>query len=227
MQFRQFHSIRVSPLIYLSISNGTSCHPTISGQTKNRPPLKHLHSTLYIHLTQSVNRFLTVSIQLHTDYPILTLSSTLLYTLLFACGPKQPAVQNASEPAPTVPEPQQSQPAEDRTEEDPTANIPVGAPLGSLDKSIIDAKVKEVLPDVKACYNEGLTTQPDLTGRVVIKMVIGKDGMVSSAESNPEKTTLDSAEVLDCIARKVAQLEFPPPNGGGIVIVHYPFAFSQ
>lgn len=163
---------------------------------------------------------------------MLTLSSTLLYTLLFACGPKQPAVQNAAESPPAAPEPQQPQIAEettpkDSTTEDPTANIPVGAPLGSLDKSIIDAKVREVLPDVKTCYNEGLTAQPDLTGKVVIKMVIGKDGRVSSAEANPEKTTLDSAEVIDCVSGKIAQLEFPPPKGGGIVIVVYPFAFAQ
>ena len=192
----------------------------------------HTLSILDIHLTQSVHLFPTVSIQPHTEPLMLTLSSTLLYTLLFACGPKQPAVQNSAEPVPAVPEPQPPQPAEESkpeksTTEDPTANIPVGAPMGSLDKSIIDAKVREVLPDVKTCYNDGLVTQPDLTGRVVIKMVIGKDGMVSSAESDPEQTTLDSTKVIDCVSGKIAQLEFPPPKGGGIVIVVYPFAFAQ
>ena len=58
-------------------------------------------------------------------------------------------------------------------------------------------------------------------------MVIGKDGMVSSAESDPEKTTLDSTEVIDCVTETIAQLEFPPPKGDGIVIVVYPFAFAQ
>ena len=58
-------------------------------------------------------------------------------------------------------------------------------------------------------------------------MVIGKDGMVSSAEANPEKTTLDSTEVIDCITENIAKIEFPPPKGGGIVIVSYPFAFIQ
>ena len=157
-------------------------------------------------------------------------SSTLLYALLFACGPKQPAVQNAAEQTPADPESQQTAEEttpEDSTTEDPTANIPVGAPMGSLDKSIIDGKVREILPDVKTCYDEGLVAQPDLTGRVVIEMVIGKDGMVSSAKSDPEKTTLDSTEVIDCVSEKIAQLEFPPPKGGGIVIVVYPFAFAQ
>ena len=160
------------------------------------------------------------------------LSSSLVSMLLFACGPKQPAVQNATEPVPAEPVSEQPQPAEettpeDSTTEDPTANIPVGAPMGSLDKSIIDAKVKEVLPGVKECYNQGLVTQPDLTGKVVIKIVIGKDGTVSSAESVSEKTTLNSTEVVDCVAGKISKVEFPSPKGGGIVIVHYPFVFAQ
>mgnify|MGYP001423548338 CR=1 FL=1 len=159
---------------------------------------------------------------------MLTLSSTLFYTLLFACGPKQPTVQAAAEPAaePSVAV-TEAPPAESPAAEDTTDKPPLGPVMGSLEKSIIDAKVKEVLPDVKACYDEGVANQPDLTGKVVIKMVIGKDGRVSSAESNPERTTLDSGEVIDCIAGKVAQLEFPPPEGGGIVIVHYPFALIQ
>ena len=99
--------------------------------------------------------------------------------------------------------------------------------MGSLDRSIISGKVKEVLSDIKTCYDEGLAEQPDLTGRVVVEMVIGKDGMVSSAESDPEKTTLDSTEVIDCVTGTIAQLEFPPPEGDGIVIVVYPFAFAQ
>ena len=150
-------------------------------------------------------------------------SSTLLCTLLFACGPKQPAVQAVPEPAVTEAPPAADTPSAEET----PVKAPVGPVMGSLDKAVIDAKVKEVLPEVKVCYNEGLANQPDLTGKVVIKMVIGKDGTVSSAESAPEKTTLDSAEVIDCITSKIAQLEFPPPKGGGIVIVHYPFAFSQ
>ena len=152
-----------------------------------------------------------------------TLSSTLMYALLFACGPKQPAVQAVPEAAPAPAEPPS---AEDTPAAETPAETPVGPVMGSLEKSIIDAKVKEILPDVKVCYNEGLANQPDLTGKVVIKMVIGKDGTVSSAESDPD-TTLDSAEVIECITSKIAQLEFPSPKGGGIVIVHYPFVFSQ
>ena len=153
---------------------------------------------------------------------MLTLSSTLLYTLLFACGPKQPTVQATPEPAVAKPAVAEAPPAEDTTDKPP-----VGPVMGSLDKSIIDAKVKEVLPDVKACYDEGVANQPDLTGKVVIKMVIGKDGTVSSAEANPERTTLDSAEVIECITAQITQVKFPEPNGGGIVIVHYPFALIQ
>lgn len=149
-------------------------------------------------------------------------SSTLLCALLFACGSKSSTDQDTAEP-PADQESQESQPAEDPVAEDSIAK----PKMGSLDRSIISAKVKEVLPDIKTCHNEGLVAQPDLTGRVVIKMVIGKDGVVSSAESDPEKTTLDSTEVIDCVTEAIAQLEFPPPEGDGIVIVHYPFAFAQ
>ena len=146
-------------------------------------------------------------------------SSTLMCALLFACGSKSTTAQDTAEP-PANPE---SQPAEDPVAEDAIAT----PTMGSLDRSIISGKVKEVLSDIKTCYDEGLAEQPDLTGRVVVEMVIGKDGMVSSAESDPEKTTLDSTEVIDCVTGTIAQLEFPPPEGDGIVIVVYPFAFAQ
>ena len=156
-------------------------------------------------------------------------SSIVLCCALIACSPKQSSVHSGAEPTPIVSEPEQSQTEEDTNIEETLNENPnpsIGSPLGSLDKSIIDDKIKEVLPDVKACYSEGLIAKPDLTGRVVIKMVIGKDGVVSSAESNPEKTSLDSPEVVECITSTVKQLVFPPPNGG-VVIVSYPFALIQ
>ena len=149
-------------------------------------------------------------------------SSTLLCALLFACGSKSTTVHDTAEP-PADQESQESQPAEDPVAEDSIAK----PRMGSLDSSIISAKVKELLPDIRTCHNEGLAAQPDLTGRLVIEMVIGKDGMVSSVESDPEKTTLDSTEVIDCVIEAIAQLEFPPPEGDGIVIVVYPFLFAQ
>lgn len=148
-----------------------------------------------------------------------TLSSTLLYALLFACGSKKPAVQTVSKPEPAITEPQST--------EDSQAQKPIGPVLGFLDKSLIDERIKEHYPKIQACFEEGYAIKPDLNGDVVIKVVIGKDGTVSSAESNPERTNLNSPEVIQCIAEQMAQIEFPAPKGGGIVIIHYPFSFSQ
>ena len=153
-----------------------------------------------------------------------TLSSTVIYAFLFACSPKQPVVQATPE---SVPEPLETPSAEETPAEDTPANVPVGPVMGSLEKSVVDATVKEALPEIKTCYQEALSEHPELTGRVIVKIVIGKDGTVSSAALKPEKTTLDSDPVIECVLEKVKFIEFPPPKGGGIVIITYPFSFAQ
>ncbi len=97
--------------------------------------------------------------------------------------------------------------------------------LGALSSSDISDVVRDNTPMIKACYEEGLAIDPELAGRVDIKIVIGSTGAVTQGEVN--ESTLDSLDVEDCILDVMTGLQFPEPEGGGIVIVTYPFVLAS
>jgi len=97
--------------------------------------------------------------------------------------------------------------------------------LGALSSSDISDVVRENTSSIKACYEAGLAIDPELSGRVEIKIVIGSTGAVTQGEVN--ESTLDSLDVEDCILDVMTSLEFPEPEGGGIVIVTYPFVLAS
>ena len=96
--------------------------------------------------------------------------------------------------------------------------------LGALDKAVIDDVIRDDMDGIRSCYQKALTREPTLEGRLVTKFVIGADGWVERAELATDQIGDDA--LADCILDHVETLEFPPPTGGGIVIVRYPFVFS-
>jgi hypothetical protein len=96
---------------------------------------------------------------------------------------------------------------------------------GSLSKELIRRIVGQHLHEVRGCYEQALIGRPDLEGRVAIRFVISASGAVQMA-------VLDSSELADarvglCIAASVRRWTFPAPEGGGLVVVTYPFLLSQ
>jgi hypothetical protein len=103
----------------------------------------------------------------------------------------------------------------------------LGSPIliGSLDRAQVDDVVGMHLPSIRACYERALTDEgPHLAGQVDIKFVIEYDGTVSSADAI--RSTLASPTVESCVASRFYDMYFPPPTGGGIVLVTYPFVFE-
>ncbi len=95
--------------------------------------------------------------------------------------------------------------------------------LGALDKSLIDDVIRSNLNQFRYCYQRELNDHPELSGKIVVKFVIAKDGSVASAAI--KSSTMNDAEVEGCITGRFMRLQFPEPKGGGIVIVSYPFLF--
>jgi hypothetical protein len=102
------------------------------------------------------------------------------------------------------------------------ANAPVV--LGALERSSIDDVIKQHMGSYKSCYQSELGDNPTLSGKVMVKFVVAKDGSVTKAEI--KSTTLQNAAVESCLRDHAMQMQFPQPQGGGIVIVSYPFVFS-
>jgi hypothetical protein len=96
---------------------------------------------------------------------------------------------------------------------------------GSLSREAIRRVIQRHLNEVRFCYEQELTTRPDLSGRVQVKFVIAPSGAVHMADV--ETSSLGVARAESCIAQAVRRWSFPAPDGGGVVIVSYPFLLEQ
>ncbi len=90
---------------------------------------------------------------------------------------------------------------------------------GHIPAEVIQRIVRQNYGRFRQCYEMGLRTNPNLTGRVSARFVIGRDGAVTNA-SNGGGDLPDSA-VTSCVISAFYGLSFPAPDGG-IVTVTYP-----
>jgi TonB family protein len=96
---------------------------------------------------------------------------------------------------------------------------------GSLSKEVIRRIIHRHINEVRFCYEQELNQRPDLQGRVAVKFIIAPTGAVQTAAV--ESSTVGNAKVEGCIAAAVRRWTFPSPEGGGIVVVTYPFVLEQ
>lgn len=94
-----------------------------------------------------------------------------------------------------------------------------------LDKAIIRRIVRAHIGEIRRCYNQGLTRDPRLAGRVAVNFTVGGDGKVTRSEVTGD-STLGDAQVEQCIADAVLTWRFPRPKDDGNVIITYPFVLE-
>ncbi len=95
---------------------------------------------------------------------------------------------------------------------------------GSLSKEVIRRVIRRHINEVRFCYEQELNARPDLEGRVTVSFIISPTGAVQS--SAVAASTLGNQRVEGCIAGAVRRWGFPQPEGGGIVVVNYPFMLT-
>ncbi|HZJ55473.1 MAG TPA: adventurous gliding motility protein GltG [Myxococcaceae bacterium] len=96
---------------------------------------------------------------------------------------------------------------------------------GSMDPELIRRVVRSHHDQLKYCYDNALTKNPKLTGKVSVRWIITEGGTVAS--SNVVSSTTNTRELDQCIAGRVLTWIFPKPKGGGVAVVTYPFVFKQ
>jgi hypothetical protein len=96
---------------------------------------------------------------------------------------------------------------------------------GSMDPELIRRVVRSHHDQLKYCYDNALTKNPKLTGKVSVRWIITEGGTVAS--SNVVNSTTNTPELDRCIAGRVLTWIFPKPKGGGVAVVTYPFVFKQ
>jgi hypothetical protein len=93
---------------------------------------------------------------------------------------------------------------------------------GRLPSDVIQRIVRQNFGRFRNCYEIGLRTNPNLTGRVAARFVIGRDGAVSNVSAGGD---LPDAQVKSCVASAFYGLSFPTPENG-IVTVTYPIMLT-
>jgi hypothetical protein len=92
---------------------------------------------------------------------------------------------------------------------------------GGLDRSVIQATIAKYLSQVRACYEDGLRSNPGITGLVAMDFQINGTGKLNYARVG--KSSLGNSQVEGCIATRMMTWQFPKPLGGVAVKVNYPF----
>lgn len=95
---------------------------------------------------------------------------------------------------------------------------------GALDRDIVRRVVRAHINEVRHCYNQGLVRDPNLRGRVAVQFTIGSTGAVPV--SVVRESSLTDPKVGHCVAQAVKRWTFPKPQGGGNVVVTYPFLLA-
>jgi hypothetical protein len=93
-----------------------------------------------------------------------------------------------------------------------------------LPPHVIQGAVRSHYSALRACYEQGLARDPNLSGKLQVRFVISRTGAVSHLAAAPE-TSLPDADAVQCMLRVFEQMTFPEP-AGGIVTVVYPIQFQ-
>lgn len=96
--------------------------------------------------------------------------------------------------------------------------------LGALAKSQIDAVIRSNMDAIQRCYQQQVSQNPGLEGKLTVKFTITASGAVSGAHE--KSSTLPNDAVSACVVGVFDEMVFPEPRAGGVVIVSYPFVFQ-
>jgi hypothetical protein len=92
-------------------------------------------------------------------------------------------------------------------------------PSGRLEPEDIRRVVREHFQPLRQCYLTGLVTNAKLTGKLIARLVIDREGKVSHVADGG--SDIADEEVRTCALKTFYRLRFPRPQGG-IVTVNYP-----
>jgi hypothetical protein len=101
-----------------------------------------------------------------------------------------------------------------------------GEPIvdGSVAVADIGRVVRAHRNDLQACYDQGLSKDPELAGDLRITFAIASSGEVTS--STVAESSVANEAVPNCVAEAINGWTFPKPRDGGTVEVSYPFTLE-
>ncbi|MBO6933717.1 MAG: DUF2330 domain-containing protein [Deltaproteobacteria bacterium] len=94
-----------------------------------------------------------------------------------------------------------------------------------LAREVARRVIRRHINEVRFCYEQGLTREPDLAGRVVLQLEVTSEGRVRA--SSITESEIDDDQVKQCLAQAGRRWSFPQVDGGGTVTITHPFVFSK
>jgi hypothetical protein len=94
---------------------------------------------------------------------------------------------------------------------------------GRLPPEVIQRTVRQNFGRFRLCYQQGLTRNPNLQGRVAARFVIDRSGAVTNVSNGG--SDLPDSGVTSCVLSAFYGLSFPQPENG-IVTVVYPIVLA-
>jgi len=95
---------------------------------------------------------------------------------------------------------------------------------GKLPPEIVKRIVRANFPRFRACYQQGLKKDPDLSGTVSTSFVIDSTGAVDNVTLG--KGTMKDTQVAECVRGVFKTLSFPEPEAGKVKVT-YPIDFHN
>ncbi len=105
----------------------------------------------------------------------------------------------------------------------PSVRAGVTTVSGRLPSDVIQRIVRQNFGRFRMCYEQGLRTNPALSGRVAVRFAIDRQGHVASVGNSG--SDLPDSKVVSCVVSSFSGLSFPEPENG-IVTVVYPITFT-
>lgn len=107
----------------------------------------------------------------------------------------------------------------------PRGTVRLGSPAisGRLPREVVTRIMRQNLGRLRLCYAEGLARDPAITGRLSVRLLVDRDGVLTGI-SNGGSDVPDGA-VTTCVMNTFVGLSFPVPEAG-IVVVTQPIVFS-
>jgi hypothetical protein len=89
---------------------------------------------------------------------------------------------------------------------------------GRMAPEVIQRIVRSSYGTIRKCYEQGLTHEPTLEGRVSVRFIIETDGRTVDAVL--QDNTVPDCRVATCIRDEFAKLTYPAPKGGKVTVVY-------
>ena len=101
--------------------------------------------------------------------------------------------------------------------------LPDPVVVGGIDAKAVDQTIEAQMGEINKCWEDQRANKPGLAGKVLVKLIISKDGSVASTST--KSTSLRHAATEDCVNGALAKAKFPALQRGKTAIVSYPFVF--